>query len=262
MPKLYHLSSLEGAGGGTKDNFSRQSSQYAQYRPGYPDELFEFILGHVVNRECAWDCGTGNGQTAKILAIHFEKVFATDISSKQIEQAFVAENISYSLQPAEHTNFSEDQFDLVTVSQALHWFRLDEFYREVKRVVRSGGWIAAWCYSNLHISPGVDELINVQHYKNLLGEYWDPERKYVDEYYRSLPFPFKEIKTPGFEIKMKWTLEHLQGYLETWSALHHFIKKNNFNPVPELIKKIEPLWTNDKMKVIFPVHLRMAQIDK
>lgn len=245
-----------------KDNFSRRASDYAKFRPDYPQELFEFILGHVVNRECAWDCGTGNGQTAKILAIHFEKVFATDISSNQIEQALSAENISYSVQPAEQTNFSKDQFDLVTVSQALHWFRFDEFYSEVNRVVRSGGCIAAWCYSNLHINPKIDELINVQHYKNRLGEYWDLERKYVDDHYNSLPFPFKEIETPAFNIQLKWTLEQLHGYLETWSALQHFIRKNNFNPVPELIDKIKPHWTEVEMDVVFPVHLRLGQIDK
>src|ERR1044071_3550840 len=105
-----------------KDNFSKQSIAYAKYRPTYPQELYDFILSKVEKRDAAWDCGTGNGQTAKELSKYFKKVFATDISEKQIQNAHAVENIFYSMQPAEQTNFSDNTFDLVTVSQALHWF--------------------------------------------------------------------------------------------------------------------------------------------
>ena len=134
-----------------KDNFSSQAASYAQYRPGYPKELFDFILAQITGREVAWDCATGNGQTAKELAPYFEKVFATDISAKQLENAVQASNIFYSIQPAEQTNFEENSFDLVTVSQALHWIQFDPFYSEVKWVTRPGGWLAVWMYGGLTI---------------------------------------------------------------------------------------------------------------
>ncbi len=70
-----------------KDNFSRQAAGYARYRPSYPPELFDFILSYVKERTIAWDCATGNGQTAIVLAGLFEKVYATDISRKQLDQA-------------------------------------------------------------------------------------------------------------------------------------------------------------------------------
>jgi ubiquinone/menaquinone biosynthesis C-methylase UbiE len=245
-----------------KDNFSNQAADYAKYRPVYPEELFDFILSHVLNKEAAWDCGTGNGQTARILAINFQNVFATDISQNQIENAWNANNILYSVQPAEKTNFPDDLFDLVTVSQALHWFQVNDFYKEVRRVSKAGAWIAVWTYSNLRISPPVDELVNVQHYKNRLGTYWDYERKYVDEQYQTLSFPFKEIKTPSFEIRLQWTLDELKGYLKTWSSLQKFIALNNEDPLPKLIEKISAHWTTEKMPVVFPLHLRMGQIEK
>ena len=101
-----------------KDNFSTQADIYARYRPRYPQELFEFIFERTANRQNAWDCATGNGQSAKVLARYFEKVFATDISQKQIDNAAQAVNIHYSVQPAEETNFADNTFDLITVSQA------------------------------------------------------------------------------------------------------------------------------------------------
>lgn len=244
-----------------KDIFSKQADIYAKYRPNYPKDLFDFILSHVKNKQTAWDCGTGNGQTAKELAMHFENIFATDISQKQIDKAHSAPNIFYSVQPAEQTNFQGNTFDLITVSQALHWFRFDKFYNEVKRVAKSGAWIAVWTYTLLNISPEIDIIIT-DFYKNTLGQYWDKERKYVDEGYATIPFPFKEIKTPVFKMLFEWTLPELEGFLNTWSALQKFIAINEINPVKEVIEKIRPIMKAEKMNIVFPVHLRMGQIEK
>src|SRR3954470_8604267 len=97
-----------------KDYFSGHSKIYAAFRPSYPQELYDFILSHVNNRSIAWDCATGNGQVAKVLSQRFEKIYATDISQQQLDQAFTARNIFYSVSAAEQTPFADDQFDLIT----------------------------------------------------------------------------------------------------------------------------------------------------
>jgi len=245
-----------------KDNFSKQANAYAKYRPTYPQELYDFILSKVEQKETAWDCGTGNGQAAKELAKHFKKVFATDISEKQIQNANKAENIFYSVQSAEQTNFSNDTFDLVTVSQALHWFDVSRFYAEVKRVAKPNAWISVWMYSLANISPEIDKFINIEHYKKTLGSYWDYERKFVDDNYTTLPFSFKEIQCPIFQMKFEWTLNELEGYLNTWSALQKFITQHSYNPVDKLMEDIKPFWKQEKMQVVFPVYMRMGQIEK
>src|SRR5882672_948119 len=121
-----------------KDLFSAQAKQYAAFRPTYPEALYDFIFQHVHGNENAWDCATGNGQVAQRLARQFKKVYATDISQKQLDQASPANNIHYAVSPAESTPFPDHQFDLITVGQALHWFDLDKFYAEVKRVIKPG----------------------------------------------------------------------------------------------------------------------------
>jgi len=244
-----------------KDNFSKQSSIYAKYRPVYPQELYDIILKNVTHRQAAWDCGTGNGQAAKELAKAFNKVYATDTSKQQIENAVQKGNIFYSVQPAEQTCFSDNSFDLVTVAQALHWFRFKDFYTEVKRVVKPGAIFAAWTYSILHISNEIDALIG-QHHFDTLGNFWDDERKYVDEEYRNIPFPFTKINTPSFIAEYNWTIDELEGYLNTWSAVQKFITKTNFNPVHNLVERIRPYWRPEKMKISFPVHLLMGRIEK
>lgn len=244
-----------------KDNFSGQAALYAQYRPSYPAELFDFIFNYIKDRQYAWDCATGNGQTAIELAKVFNKVYATDISQKQLDHSIASSSIIYSLQPAEKTNFSDNTFDLITVSQALHWFKFDEFYPEVKRVSKNGGWIAVWMYALLNISPEIDQLVSHHHFE-VLKDYWDAERKYVDENYKTIPFPFEEMTCPEFFIEYKWTLKELEGYLNTWSALQKFVQKNHYNPVKDIVAQIKPYWISEKRIVRFPLHLRMGKITK
>jgi ubiquinone/menaquinone biosynthesis C-methylase UbiE len=162
-----------------KDNFSKQADVYAKYRPTYPAALFDFVVNNIADKQTAWDCATGNGQSAKELSRHFSKVYATDISQKQMDNAYQANNIFYSLQPAEQTNFDDHSFDLITVSQALHWFNFEKFYKEVNRVGKQGSWLAVWMYALLRISPDIDKLIDRYHFETL-KDYWDNERKYVD----------------------------------------------------------------------------------
>ncbi len=244
-----------------KDNFSRRAPLYAQYRPGYPPELFEYIMGFVKEKNIAWDCGTGNGQSASVLSRYFKTVLATDISQNQIDNATQASNIIYAVESAEHTSIAAASVDCITVAQAIHWFNFNKFYAEVKRVAKPGAVIAVWTYNLLKISSEIDDIISNYHF-NFLKDYWDPERKYVDERYENIPFPFEEVQTPGFTIELNWSLEELRGYLDTWSALQKFITSNPFNPVGEVIDKIKPHWGEPATrKIIFPVHLRLGIIN-
>ncbi len=45
--------------------FAIQPSEYAQFRPQYPKELFSYLCRLVKDRRQALDCGTGNGQFAR-----------------------------------------------------------------------------------------------------------------------------------------------------------------------------------------------------
>ena len=129
-----------------EDHFSKQSRQYAQYRPRYPDEIYAYLASIAPGRSLAWDCGTGNGQAAVGLAEYFDKVYATDASAEQIALAYNHDKVDYHVEPAEHVSLSASSTDLVTVAVAVHWFNFEEFYREVKRVLRPKGILAVWTY--------------------------------------------------------------------------------------------------------------------
>ena len=242
----------------SKDFFSRQANQYAAFRPTYPKELYDFIFSHVTSFTTAWDVGTGNGQVARDLSKRFEKVIASDISAKQLENAYQAENIYY-FQTGETILFSGKRFDLICVAQAIHWFDREEFFAEVKRVGKANSTIAVWGYSLLSINSEIDILVK-DFYVNIIGPYWDSARKLVDEEYKTIDFPFSEIQTPPFSFSFYWTLAEFQGYLNTWSSVQKYIEEHNSNPVEDLIAKIQPLWGLEKMEINFPLFLRLGKI--
>ena len=244
-----------------KDLFSKQSDLYARYRPGYPKELYDYILSFVKEKSIAWDCATGNGQAAVVLADHFKKVIATDISAAQIEKATAKDNIEYLVCPAESTPFAENTFDLVTVAQAYHWIKWNEFKKEVTRVCKRGAIIAVWMYYN-HTTG--DERITKavrDFYENVTRPYWDYERKYVEEKYATVEFDYDLLPAKTFETILNWQREDLIGYISSWSAIQKFIKDNGYSPVPIIEEEIKKLWpAGEVKKVVFPIYLKLGRI--
>ena len=232
-----------------KDNFSRQSADYAKYRPSYPNELFQFLNSLVEEHLYAWDCATGNGQVAIALTSYFQKVEATDLSEKQITNAVLHDKINYRQEQAEHTSFADQQFDLITVGQAIHWFNFVDFYAEAGRVLKPGGILAIFGYP----IPLVDELFDktfLHFYHVIIGPYWDAERHYIDEHYRSIPFPYQEIETPSFNSKYEWSFEQFLGFLSTWSGVAHYKAQTGNDPIALYKKELSSAWGSDPVKTI------------
>ena len=245
------------------DNFSIQAGTYKKFRPEYPKELYREILSHSTKREECWDCATGNGQVAKELSKYFNKVYASDISADQIKLAAKKPNIEYLITRAEKTPFHDDQFDLITVAQATHWFDFKAFNAEVKRVGKNSSKIIIWGYGLLRIEKRIDEIIQ-DFYTNTIGAYWDKERKHIDLHYESIEFDFKELDSPkNLSIGASWRLSHLIGYLNSWSSVQNYIKANGENPTIEIAQRLSNIWSEEEYKQInFPIFMRIGQIEK
>jgi SAM-dependent methyltransferase len=246
-----------------KDLFSTQSDLYAKYRPTYPRDLYDHILSFVKEKNTAWDCATGNGQAAVVLADYFKKVIATDISAAQIEKATPKENIDYLVCPAESTSFADNTFDLVTVAQAYHWMKWEAFRKEVTRVCKPGAIIAVWTYYN-HTTG--DERIDasVRHfYENVTKPYWDYERKYVEEKYSTVEFDYDLLPVHSFDSVLHWQREDLVGYISSWSAIQKYIALKGHSPISSFKQEIKKLWPEgETKKVVFPIYLKLGRIKK
>ncbi|QJD77382.1 class I SAM-dependent methyltransferase [Spirosoma rhododendri] len=241
------------------DRFSGHAGLYAQYRIDYPDELYTFILGDMPDRQIAWDCATGNGQVANALADWFAQVEATDISETQLVMAVQRPNIHYQISRAEQTPFADHTFDLVTVGQAIHWFDVPAFHREVLRVAKPGAVLAEWGYGLVELSDELNPPM-LDFYRNRIGPYWDPQRSHIDNRYADLAFPFADVRTATFMVNHNWTLERFLNYLRTWSAVRQYIFENEEDPVTAFGERIQSLWGDGEQTVCFPVFCRAGKL--
>jgi SAM-dependent methyltransferase len=241
-----------------KDHFSKQAAGYAKFRPQYPQKLFDYLGSIAPSRQLAWDCGTGNGQAAVGLASVFDRVIATDASEEQIANAQAHKLVDYCVAPAENSGIGSKTFDLIMVAQALHWFDLDRFYGEVRRVLKNNGVFAASAYNLLHVEPAIDLAVN-RYYYEVVGPFWPPERKLVEQF-AHLPFPFREIDVPKFEMTAQWNLDHLLGYLQTWSSTQRFMAAHASDPLEQIIDELRAAWGDSEQarNVTWPLVLRVG----
>ncbi len=246
---------------GFQDHFSKLAPRYTRHRPLYPEDLFSHIASVAPSRSRAWDAGTGGGQAAVRLANYFDEVIATDGSQEQIRNAQQHPRVQYRIALSEKTDMPDGQLDLVTAAQAAHWFRVDDFYNEVRRVLKSKGVLAIWCYGLESVDDRVDVVIRKLH-DDMLSPYW-PKRTIEDHTYQDIIFPFNEFPRRVFRMEMKWTLGELLEGFRTWSAALFYKEDRGADPLEVLAPEFLAAWGDpDQPRLIsWPVYLRHGTPD-
>jgi len=242
--------------------FSSNNADYATYRPTYPTELAERLAKISPSLDCALDIGCGTGQLSVLLGEYFKKVVATDASKVQIEQARSHKNVIYYCTSAENSNLPTNSVDLITVAQASHWFNLDRFYAEVRRIAKYKAVIALITYGVLEVENDKINQIIAEFYHKTIAPFWPPERRHVDEKYQNLNFPFPKIAFPELQIERNWILTELLGYIGTWSAVKIATKQMKTNPMDILSEKLKKYWTdNEKMKITWDLTVIVGRVN-
>ena len=242
--------------------FSSIAREYANFRPGYPPELFAWLAQAVPAHDAAWDCGCGSGQASVPLAAYFARVHATDVSPEQIAAAKPHPKVSYTVASAENSGLEHGSVDLVTVGQALHWFDVEAFYAEARRVARPGALLAVWTYPRPQFADPELDRVWFDFYSREVGPYWPPDRRHVDAHYRTLSFPFEPLEHPAFSLSLEWTLEQVLGYVSSWSATARYRKALGRDPVPLLAAALRTRWPGEgaTAHVLMPIVLLAARL--
>jgi SAM-dependent methyltransferase len=243
------------------DYFSETAADYARYRPQYPKPLLDFLSNLVADRQIAWDCATGNGQVAYELTDYFAKVYASDASERQINQARKRDRLHYFVSLAESTPLAVNSVDLITVAQAFHWFKAEAFYKEVKRVLKPQGIIALWGYGLFEV-PEASNSFNtaLEQFYNAVEPFWPLERQLIDTQYRAIAFPFTEIPAPNYTMTQTWTVEELIGYLNTWSSTQKYIQARGADRLSPITQAIVENCSSSAISVHFPLFFRIGRL--
>ena len=230
-----------------QDHYSGHADAYARHRPRYPDALFAWLASLTAGRALAWDAGTGSGQVAVALAAHFDRVLATDASADQLAHAAVHERIAYRHEPADRVSLPAGSVDLITAGAAAHWFELDGFYREVRRVAKRGAVIALFSYGPRDIADAVGPAVH-RFQEEVLDGFWPERIQLVHDRYATLPFPFDEIALPPFVMTAEWNLAELLAFLDTWSASQRFLQQRGTRAVDEIAPDLAREWGDPDLR--------------
>jgi SAM-dependent methyltransferase len=203
-------------------------------------------------KRAAWDAACGSGQLTTLLGEHFESVIGTDASAAQVEQAAPHPTVQYRVETAEKSTVADDSMDLVTLAQAAHWIDLEAYYGQVRRVAHPAAVVALVAYGKTKIDPVVDAVVE-KFYGGELEPFWPPERKHIENGYRDLPFPFRRIKTPLFEMRHRWTAEDLIGYVRTWSAVQAMERAKGAGPTERFASDLRDSWGSHLREVRWPL---------
>ncbi len=242
-----------------KDHFSTGSDSYRKYRPRYPESLYKWLYTKVAQPATVWECGAGSGQATEHLARHFHHIIATEPSAAQLKSAPELENVTYKVSAAETFSQEPESIDMVVVAQAIHWFDHERFFAKVDELLKPGGLLAVWGYQLMEANEALDPLLKEFH-DEFVGPYWPEERKLLNNGYSAIQFPYPALEAPEFKMTDEWDLEHLLGYLNTWSATKAFEKDKGENPVELWREKLTAAWGDKaRQRVSWPLVLYVGR---
>ncbi len=91
--------------------------------------------------------------------------------------------------------------------------------------------------------------------------FWPPERKMVDDGYRTVAFPFDELAPPVFAIEELWTRDRVLDYLRSWSATQKLIQAGREDAFGELTDELSRAWNdaNAPRRVRWPLRMRVGR---
>lgn len=128
------------------ERFSTRVENYIKYRPSYPTAVLELMrvrCGLAATSTVA-DVGSGTGILTELLLETGATVYAVE-PNKEMRSAAERLLSDYGRfrsvdGTAEETTLPDASVDLITASQAFHWFDVPKSRRELARILKPRGW--------------------------------------------------------------------------------------------------------------------------
>ena len=223
--------------------FTGMEDWYAEFRPGIPQDVRDWILdwvGELRTADGLLDLGTGTGQVVETLGPKFGDITGVDPSramldraKEQCAQLAKGRRVRWVEATAEVAATNEwPNVRLVTICRAFHWMNQVEILESLDRTTPAPAVVVVFGDSSLWNS---DERW-AKEAKRLVQSFLGPERRARKDKFthHSTPYseilaasPFKNVEEVSIDITRRWSVESVLGYLysTTFSAPDLFGQK-------------------------------------
>lgn len=145
------------------ERFSSRVENYVKYRPSYPSAVIDLLrssCGLSASSTVA-DIGSGTGLLTSLLLETGATVYAVEPNAgmRQAAESFLGGQPGFHsvVGTAEATTLPDSSVDLITASQAFHWFDIPRSKAEFSRILRPEGWVALiWNERTSESTPFLD----------------------------------------------------------------------------------------------------------
>ncbi len=204
---------LKNIDNGNAFDFGKTSAEYAKYRDIYPKALYGKLYEIGVGRKgSSWlDIGTGTGVLPLNMYSYGADIKAIDISCNQIAAAKIlatekgADNIEFSVSPAEETPFENNSFDCITAAQCFWYFDREKIIAEIERLLKPNG-----VFVKNYMSYTLDDEIAKRSHELVkkINTSWTPGASGSKDMYNH---PFENGQLDIFECHIPFTRESWHG---------------------------------------------------
>lgn len=184
--------------------FDALAEDYDAARPAYPDGLYQALedaAGPLAGK-LVLEGGAGTGIATRQLAARGARTVALDIGERMLRRALAhSPEACFLLADANATPLRDGCVDLACFAQSWHWFFNDHAVSEIARVLRPGGYWAAWW--NHEWADGEDWFDAYQELLESACHGYD--RRHRDTRWADERIGQAGLFEPGTEAEVPWT---------------------------------------------------------
>jgi ubiquinone/menaquinone biosynthesis C-methylase UbiE len=192
--------------------FSNRVSNYAKYRPSYPEAVMGF-LRDTIGLQHEWtiaDIGSGTGIFSEVLLRNGYKVWGVEPNTEMREEAEKAlmgyKKFTSINGKAEQTFLTGNSIDLITIAQAFHWMDMVVAKEEFRRILKSKGFIVMlWnirlthtpflkAFEELKIKFGTDYKAGRMVKEKDIAAFFHPEKLTQKDFYHAQILDYGALK--------------------------------------------------------------------